>query len=216
MIGVLITSKKDWKILLDLYNITDLYLEKYPYGEFYKTKFQNKDVTFFRIGVRKTNSSAATQYIIDKFEIEKFLLIGTCSLVTDELNYLDIVIPTQSIDYDLICDNDITEGMFINYEEPNIKCKYYETIIASSDKKTMDMDDIKSLASQGIDVHDVETYSVSKVCQMNNKKIMVIKGISDKPIKNDKNYYEQIDVYNENMPIIIKNILENYMTEVIK
>ena len=51
MIGVVVASKLEWKTLLEIYNIDDSHLEKYPYGEFYRTIFRNKDVVFFRSGI---------------------------------------------------------------------------------------------------------------------------------------------------------------------
>ena len=52
------------------------------------------------------------------------------------------------------------------------------------------------------------------VCKMNNVKVTIIKGISDRPIKGD-GYEEQLEVYEENAPLIIKNVVENYLPEVI-
>ena len=48
---------------------------------------------------------------------------------------------------------------------------------------------------------------------MNNVKVTIIKGISDRPI--DNKYEEQYEVYEENAPKVIREIVENYLTEVI-
>ena len=72
LIGVLISSKKEFNELLKIYNIGEDYLEKYPFGEYYRTEFRGKDIVFFRSGIRKINASAAAQYMIDKFNLEKF------------------------------------------------------------------------------------------------------------------------------------------------
>ena len=102
MIGVLISSKIEWKTLLEIYNIDDSHLEKYPYGEFYRTIFRNKDIVFFRIGIRKVNAASATQYMIDRFSLEKIIVIGTSTAVNDSYNYLDVISPERIIDYDFI------------------------------------------------------------------------------------------------------------------
>ena len=44
---------------------------------------------------------------------------------------------------------------------------------------------------------DTEGYSIAKVCMMNNVKITILKGISDRPIQNS-GYEEQFEVYEEN------------------
>ena len=80
MIGIMVASKVEWtQVLKRIWNIRRKYLEKYPYGDYYRTKFKNKDVIFFRTGIRKTAASGAVQYMIDHFEINEIILIGTCA-----------------------------------------------------------------------------------------------------------------------------------------
>ena len=50
---------------------------------------------FFRSGIRKINASAAAQYMIDKFNLEKLIVIGTCTSSNEGLNYGDIIIPSN-------------------------------------------------------------------------------------------------------------------------
>ena len=100
MIGVVIAAKVEWNTLLEIYNIDDSHLEKYPYGEFYRTTFKNKDVVFFRCGIRKINAAAATQYMIDRFDLDKIIVLGTCAASNDSYDYLDVLIPERVIDYD--------------------------------------------------------------------------------------------------------------------
>jgi hypothetical protein len=52
MIGIMLTSKIEFENLLDLYNITSDYLNSYPFGEYYKTTINNKEVVFFRSNSR--------------------------------------------------------------------------------------------------------------------------------------------------------------------
>ena len=95
MIGVLVASKLEWKTLLEVYNIDDSNLEKYPYGEFYRTIFNGKDIVYFRSGIRKINAACATQYMIDRFDLEKIIVVGTCAAVNDSYNYLDVLVDGQ-------------------------------------------------------------------------------------------------------------------------
>ena len=218
MIGVVVASKLEWKTLLEIYNIDDSHLEKYPYGEFYRTIFRNKDVVFFRSGVRKTNSSAAVQYMIDRFSLEKIITIGTCSAVNDTYDYLDIIIPEKIIDYDFIIRDvmtEIPEDAFIEVPKINIKLDYMDGILGTSDKALVAWKDLTFLASNGIDASDKESYSICKVATINNIDFAVIRGVSDRPMKDENSFDEQIEVYEENTPIVMKKIIEDYLSEVI-
>jgi len=218
MIGVVVASKLEWKTLLEIYNIDDSNLEKYPYGEFYRTIFRNKDIVFFRSGVRKVNSSAAVQYMIDRFSLKKIIVIGTCVAVNDSYNYLDIIIPERLIDYDFIIrdlTSEIPEEAYIDNPKVNIDLDYYEGILGTSDKSLVSWKDLTFLASNGIDASDKESYAICKVAITNNIDYLVIRGISDRPMKNNDGLDEQVEVYEENTPIVMKKIIEDYLSEVL-
>lgn len=218
MIGVLISSKIEWKTLLEIYNIDDSHLEKYPYGEFYRTIFRNKDIVFFRSGIRKVNAASATQYMIDRFSLEKIIVIGTCTAVNDSYNYLDVIIPERIIDYDFILRDltvEIPEEAYIEMPKINTTLEYYEGVLGTSDKALVSWKDLTFLASNGIDASDKESYSVCKVAITNNINYIVIKGISDRPMKDNNGFDEQLEVYEENTPLVMKKLIEDYLPEVI-
>lgn len=218
MIGVFLASKNEWDVLLKIYNITDSYLEKYPYGEYYRTNFNGKDIVFFKGGIRKVCASASTEYMINKFDLQKVIVIGTCTSVSDSFDYNDIIIPTKLVDYDSVIREisfDVDEGNLIEADEINISLDYSDGILGSSDKALVLWKDLTYLASVGIDASDMESYAVCKICKINNIDFLVIKGVSDRPMKGEDGYDEQIEVYEENTPIVMKKIIEDYLPEVI-
>ncbi|MBP3635104.1 MAG: hypothetical protein J6J17_01415 [Bacilli bacterium] len=218
MIGVLLASKEEWNVLLNVYNISEDYLEKYPYGEFYRTNFNGKDIVFYRSGARKINAAASTQYMIDRFSLEKVIIIGTCTAVNDSYDYNDILIPNKIIDYDYVIRElsfNIDDSSFIELPEANISLEYVDGILGSSDKALVMWKDLTYLASVGIDASDMESYAVCKVCMNNNIGFNIIKGISDRPMKSENGYDEQLEVYEENTPIVMKKVIEDYLPEVL-
>lgn len=218
LIGVLISSKKEFNELLKIYNIGEDYLEKYPFGEYYRTEFRGKDIVFFRSGIRKINASAAAQYMIDKFNLEKLIVIGTCTSSNEGLNYGDIIIPSKVIDYDYIIrelEEEIDEELYLVPDQVSMPNEYYDGVLGTSDKALVLWSDYTFLASNSIDVSDLESYAVLKICKTNNVKCIIIKGVTDKPMRSMDGYNEQLDVYEENLPIVMKKIIEEYFIEVI-
>lgn len=218
LIGVLISSKKEFNELLKIYNIGEDYLEKYPFGEYYRTEFRGKDIVFFRSGIRKINASAAAQYMIDKFNLEKLIVIGTCTSSNEGLNYGDIIIPSKVIDYDYIIrelEEEIDEELYLVPNQVSMPNEYYDGVLGTSDKALVLWSDYTFLASNSIDVSDLESYAVLKICKTNNVKCIIIKGVTDKPMRSMDGYNEQLDVYEENLPIVMKKIIEEYFIEVI-
>lgn len=218
LIGVLISSKKEFNELLKIYNIGEDYLEKYPFGEYYRTEFRGKDIVFFRSGIRKINASAAAQYMIDKFNLEKLIVIGTCTSSNEGLNYGDIIIPSKVIDYDYIIrelEEEIDEEVYLVPDQVSMTNEYYDGVLGTSDKALVLWSDYTFLASNSIDASDLESYAVLKICKTNNVKCIIIKGVTDKPMRSMDGYNEQLDVYEENLPIVMKKIIEEYFIEVI-
>ena len=218
LIGVLISSKKEFNELLKIYNIGEDYLEKYPFGEYYRTEFRGKDIVFFRSGIRKINASAAAQDMIDKFNLEKLIVIGTCTSSNEGLNYGDIIIPSKVIDYDYIIrelEEEIDEELYLVPDQVSMPNEYYDGVLGTSDKALVLWSDYTFLASNSIDASDLESYAVLKICKTNNVKCIIIKGVTDKPMRSMDGYNEQLDVYEENLPIVMKKIIEEYFIEVI-
>ena len=217
MIGIVVTSKLEWDSLLEVYKIDSNLTEKYPYGEYYRTVIYTKEVVLFRCPGRKVMSAAATQYMIDKFSFEKVIFVGTSTAVCDYVDYKDVFIPSSVAEYDITIrelEPLIKEQSIIELDSVNVTMKYVDGLLGTSDKSLVTNKDYLMTRETDMVASDTEGAAIAKVCKMNNVKITILKGISDRPIGNN-GYEEQFEVYNENVPIIIKELVENYLTEVI-
>lgn len=215
--GVIITTRIEWEEVLKIYNIVDERIIKYPYGEYFILNIYNKEILFFRCGGRKVLASASTQYMIDKFSLKKIVHIGSCTAVTDFIDYDDIFIPSEVAEYDLTIrelEPLIKENGIIELDKVNVSMKYIDGLLGTSDKSLVTKKDYLMCRETDMVASDTESAAIVKVCKLNKVKIIIIKGISDRPIK-DEGYEEQYEVFEENAPTIIRNITENYLLEVI-
>ena len=217
MIGILVTSKIEWEALLNVYEIDSNLTDKYTYGDYYKTNIYNKDVLLFRSIGRKAMSSAAVQYMIDKFNLRKLIFIGTATLVADYLDYGDIIIPDRVSEYDLSIreiEPLIKENNIIELNKIDVSMKYFDGLLGTSDKPLITKKDYLMAKETDMVASDTEAAAVARVCKLNKIDIVIIKGISDR-ISEEGDYDEQTEVYEENAPIIIDNITRNYLNEVL-
>lgn len=217
MIGVVVTSKLEWEALLKVYDIDSEFTEKYPYGEYYRTTIYDKEIVLFRTLGRKVLSSASIQYMIDKFSFNKIVYVGSATAVCDYVDYGDVFIPSSCAEYDITIrefEPLIKETNIIELDKVNVTMKYFDGLLGTSDKSLVTNRDYLMVRETDMVASDTEGAAIAKVCKMNNVKITILKGISDRPIENN-GYEEQLEVYEENAPKIIKNVVENYLTEVI-
>lgn len=217
MIGILVTSKIEWEALLNVYEIDSNLTDKYTYGDYYKTNIYNKDVLLFRSIGRKAMSSAAVQYMIDKFNLRKVIFIGTATLVADYLDYGDIIIPDRVSEYDLSIreiEPLIKESNIIELNKVNVSMKYFDGLLGTSDKSLVTKKDYLMAKETDMVASDTEAAAIARVCKLNNIDIVIIKGISDR-ISEEGDYSAQTEEYEETAPGIIDNITRNYLNEVL-
>lgn len=214
MIGISIAAKREWKAVLDRFQINLDSCTEYTFGEYFITEINDENILFYRCGVRKVNSSAATQYMIDHFDLKKIIVVGTCAGIDDRFKNLDIFIPNKAVQYDCT----------IKEQEPLIKDSFtvyfdlalfgFEVLtgtIGTADKAVVMWKDYLELKENCITIADTESAAIAYICKANNVECIIIKGISDFPTNEKEKQDEQLDTFSTNVPIIMNKIIDEYL-----
>ena len=218
MIGISIAAQKEWEAVLEKFNISKDNCSKFPFGEYFIINLYGEDVIFYRCGVRKMNASASTQYMIDHFALTKIIVAGTCAGIDDNFKNLDILFPNKFVQYD--CTVKETEPLIKDSFTITIDLSPYENIntgtIGTADKPVVMWDDYLELKENNITIADTEAAAIAYICKANQVECIVIKGISDYPTNENEttkveSYEEQFNVFLTNIPIIMNNIIDNYL-----
>ncbi len=213
MIGISVAAKREWTAVLNFFNIDISKCEEYPFGEFFKMNLYDKELLFYRGGVRKTNAAASTQYMISRFNLEKIIIIGTCVGIDDSYKKLDILIPDMAVQYDCSVKEIeplIKESFTVKFN--SVENEQFKTgIIGTADKAVVMWQDYLELKENNITIADTESAVIAYVCKANDVGCIVIKGISDFPTNRNNSYGVQASDFAKNVPICIDNILDNYL-----
>ncbi len=223
MIAVSVAVEKEWQIVLNHYHIPEDTCRPYPFGSFFSLELQGKNLLFYLTGARKTNASAASQYIIDHFHPEKIIAIGTCAGINPAFHIGDILLPHRAVQVDTTVkelDRLIREDFSVNIDLSQYHFPYLTGTVGSSDKAVVIWEDYLELKENGISVADTESASIAYVCRKNNVPCLIIRGISDFP--QEISFEEasnpdsqQIRNYLKNVPLVMETILSQYLPEVI-
>ena len=94
-------------------------------------------------------------------------------------------------------------------------------MIATADRPVVMWQDYKDLKDNDVTIADMESAATAYVCKVNNVEFVAIKGISDFAIDEststiEDSYKDQFDTYTRNTPIVVNNILDNYLEYAIK
>lgn len=216
-IGIIAAEAKEIEAIKEIMaNIEEI--EIYDLKMF-KGEINGKKYIIVRSGVGKVNSARTTQVLIDKFDIEYIINVGSAGAINDTLNIGDIVIGENLVQHDF----DVTAfgrdkgyipdtGKFFKAEAKLIeKCKNIKIekvniitgTIASGDIFCTDVDKKNKIKKEfNADCIEMEGAAIAQVCFLNKIPFIIIRSISDIPNGNN-----QID-FNQFLEFASKNCAE--------
>lgn len=215
MLGISIAAKREWKAVLDRFQINIDSCIKYPFGEYFTTEINGESVVLYRCGVRKTNCSAATQYMIDHFDLKKIIVVGTCAGIDDRFKKLDIFIPNKAVQYDCTVKEQeplIKDAFTVSFDLDLSRSDVLTGTIGTADKAVVMWKDYLELKENGITIADTESAAIAYICKTNRIECIIIKGISDFPTnEQETSNEEQLDSFLTNVPIVMDRIIDEYL-----
>lgn len=220
MTGISIAAKREWNAVLDKFQINIDGCTKYPFGEYFITEINGENVIFYRCGVRKVNSSAATQYMIDHFDLKKIIVAGTCAGIDDEFKTLDVFIPNKAVQYDCTVKEQeplIKDSFTVSFNLDSLGSDMLTGTIGTADKAVVMWKDYLELKENNITIADTESAAIAYICKANNVECVIIKGISDFPTNEQETpNEEQLNSFITNIPIIMNKIVDEYLPLALK
>ena len=211
--------------------MTDIVEEKIYELIFIKGRINDKNIVLVEAGIGKVNAARVTQILIDKFNIEAIINVGSAGSANDELDIGDIVIGKKIVQHDF----DITafghpKGYISNvgqYVESDIQLikKMEQTInnlntqefkikigtIASGDIFCTELQMKNKIRTKfNADAIEMEGAAIAQVCKLDNIPFIVIRSISDKPNGNNEITFDKfLEKASKRCAIIIKEFFEN-------
>lgn len=170
-------------------------------------------------------SSAATQYMIDKFKLTKIVVAGTCAGISTDYKALDIFAPNKAVQYDTTVKEKeplLRERFIVDLDIERYNLDLPNGIIGTADKAVVMWKDYLELKRNHITIADTESGAVAYVCKLNNIECIILKGISDFPkkdiddeVKGKKAYDKQYNTFVKNIPIIMHKIYADYIHKIL-
>lgn len=198
---------------------------------FFKGKINKIDIVLVESGVGKVNAARTTQILIDNFNVEAVINVGSAGSARNELDIGDIVIGKRLVQHDF----DITafghpKGYISNVGnsiESNSKLiNKMEKTIANLQNDELNIK-IGTIASGDIfcteskmkekirnkfdaDAIEMEGAAIAQVCKLDNIPFIVIRSISDSPNGNNNITFEKfLEKASKRCAQIIKEFFAN-------
>lgn len=195
--------------------------------KFFEGKIKNQKIILVKCGVGKVNAARTTQIMIDKFDIDYIINIGSAGSINDDVEYGDIVIGKYVLQHDF----DITafghekgyisnigvklesntklikrcEYVIKNMKENNYKCVI--GTIATGDIFSRKMKD-KIRTKFDADCVEMEGAAIAQTAYLSDTPFIIIRSISDSPNEeNQIDFNKYLKMAADRCAIFIENLM---------
>lgn len=227
-IGIITAMDEEREAILNI--MQDVHVVQIYNLRFLRGTILGKNCILVKCGVGKVNAARTTQIMIDNFEMQYILNLGTGGSVNPLLKIGDVVIGKQVVQHDF----DITafghskgyitgvgnyvmsdRGLVSEFEKVmnNLEDRIYQIrtgVIATGDIFITDIgmkDKIHSKFSA--DVVDMECAAIAQTCYLDNVPFIVIRSISDTPDeKNAATFDDNLKLASKRCASILKEFLK--------
>ena len=207
-IGIIAAMDEEIASIKDLIRnieIKEIFELKFITGE-----INNKNVVLVKSGVGKVNAARTTQILIDKFNIEYVINVGTAGGLKEEINIGDIVIADRLVQHDFditagghdkgyisnmgkyfYSDKNLVEKAKVSIEKMNEGFNQFIGEIATGDIFVQDIG-VKNRIKEEFnsDCTEMEGAAIAQVCTLDKIPFIVVRAISDKPNGNNEIDFE--------------------------
>lgn len=192
-----------------------------PWGEFFFTtipagKIKEK-VLFFHEGWGKTAAAGGTQYVIDRFDPEVIINLGTCGGLEGKTEIFDIILVDKTIIYDIKEAMGDSKEAILDYSTDidlswldtlNFPVKVTRSMIISADRDlvTKEVNDLK--ATYNAIAGDWESGSIAFVSARNKKKLIILRGVTDIVSSQSGEAYNNFSLFEYRTDLVMNKLLD--------
>jgi len=207
---VLVCSDTEWRMAKKILTPSDV--SSSVFGEL----FEYKRILFFQTGWTKTAAAAGTQFVIDKYNPEQIINIGTCGGFAGHVEVGDILLVNKAVIYDLherMGDPDevlkkFTTNLDITHLSSEIKENVKNATIASADSD-VDVVNVELLYKKfGAVAADWESGSIAYIATLNKQRLSILRGVTDVVSSANGEAYGNEDLFAERTEKAIRKLID--------
>jgi adenosylhomocysteine nucleosidase len=208
---VIISANAEWRVVKELY--PNLEIQHSPYGEFAETTLNVKRLTLFHGGWGKISAAATAQYVIDHFQPDLLINLGTCGGFAGRVETGTIMLVERTLVYDII--EQMSDGAeAIEHYSTDIDLSWLDDgqpsvvrgLLVSADRDIV-VEDIPMLIEKYDAVAaDWESGAIAWVAKKNNTRLLILRGVSDLVGGDGGEAYGKIEIFHERTKTVMREL----------
>ena len=178
---VLISANAEWEAIRHLF--PDALYQKSPFGEW----FFHGGMIIFQGGWGKISASASAQYVIDRWQPDLLVNLGTCGGFEGEIERGTVILAERTAVYDIIEQMD-DDTPFLAFYATQVDLSWLaepypmavkRTLLVSADRDLLS-DEIPTLKERyGAAAGDWESGAIAWVAARNGVRLLILRAVSD-------------------------------------
>ncbi len=212
--AVIVSANGEWAAMKSLF--PEAQTETTPFGECMELKVQEWPVTFFQGGWGKVSAAASAQYVIDHFQPDLLVNLGTCGGLAGRIEQGTIILVEKTIIYDII--EQMTDSQqAIEHYSSTLDLQWLPTMtptpvlrgqLVSADRDIRS-EDIAGLVSQYDAVAaDWESGAIAWVAARNHQRLLILRAVSDVVGEEGGEVYGEYELFRTRAKEIMRNLIE--------
>ena len=181
---VLVSANAEWEAIRLLFPMADY--QRSPFGEWF-IQSGHYQVVFFQGGWGKISAAASTQYVIDRWQPDLLVNLGTCGGFEGEIERGEVILANQTAVYDIIEQMD-DDTPFLSFYATQIDLSWLiepypmevrRTLLVSGDRDLL-AGEISMLKERyGAVAGDWESGAIAWVAARNGVRLLILRAVSD-------------------------------------
>ncbi len=213
-ISILISADPEWVAVKELF--PDAKFQKTPFGEFFETTLGGRPVSIFYGGWGKISAAASAQYVIDHFQPDLLVNLGTCGGFEGRIETGTVILVESALSYDIY--EEMGEAATaVDFYTTDINLDWLSAaedlpvrrgILVSGDRDINPKDIPMLIKAYDAFAGDWETASIAWVAHKNGSRLLVLRGVSDLVSIEGGEAYGNKDLFRARAKQIIPSLLE--------
>jgi len=182
---VIISANAEWRALRSLFPHAQM--ECSPYGETFLSQGSGQAYRFFHGGWGKIAAAGSTQYVIDRWQPDVLINLGTCGGFAGEVKQGDVILVNKTIVYDIIeqmgdFDEHIahyTTNLDTSWVQEPYPLPVRRALLVSADRDLL-VEQVAELKQRyGALAGDWESGAIAWVAKRNKTRVLILRAVSD-------------------------------------
>jgi len=213
-IVVIISADAEWRTTKELF--TNLNIQKSLYGEFAEVSLQNKSLTLFHGGWGKISAAASVQYVIDKFQPDLIVNLGTCGGFAGRIETGTTILVERTLVYDIV--EQMGDGeeaiafygtsLDLGWLPVNLPHPVSRGLLISADRDILAEEIPLLIEKYEAVAADWESGAIAWVAERNKTRLLILRTVSDLVGGDGGEVYGNLELFHDRTKEIMKNLID--------